>query len=236
MLDSLRRRWRLALVTVTAAVAVAAGLGAAAYASIPDASGVIHGCYHVNGQGQVDGSATLRVIDPTSTNKDGSACKKDENALSWNQQGIPGAPGPQGLPGLQGPQGIQGPQGPEGSGHAYYEDSGGLVTIHSSATIMGISGLPAGNYLVWAPVEVINDTDDGTNNTCEWVVNGSHYMVPMGDTFIYDGRYTSYGRADMSGLVNIPTDNSTLDVNCGANTDGAQEFGEITALKVGSVN
>jgi hypothetical protein len=215
---------------VLAVAAVAAGASTFAYASVPDASDLIHSCYHVNGQGQVDGSATLRVIDPSSPNKDGQACKKGENELDWNQQGIPG---PQGLQGIQGPQG---PQGPEGSGHAYYQDSGGLVTIHGSATIMGIAGLPAGNYLVWAPVEVIGDTDDGTDNTCLWVVNGSHITVPMGDTFIYDGRDNSYGRADMSGVVNIPTDNSTLDVNCGANTDGAQEFGQITALKVGSLN
>ncbi len=147
--------------------------------------------------------------------------------LQWINGNLPTQFGPGTYLGLT--AGTAGPAG--GSGHTYVEDSGGPVTVHGSATIMGISGLSAGNYLVWAPVEVVGDTDDGTDNTCLWVVNGSHITVPMGDTFIYDGRDDAYGRAEMSAVVNIPTDNSTLDVTCGANTDGAQEFGQIT-LKV----
>jgi hypothetical protein len=75
----------------------------AAYAAIPDGNGVIHACYHVNGQGQVDGGANLRLIDPSSSNKDGSACKKDEQALNFNQQGQQGATGATGATGNPGP-------------------------------------------------------------------------------------------------------------------------------------
>jgi hypothetical protein len=88
-------RWAL---VVCAAVGLALG-GGMAYASIPDSSGAIHGCY-----AQKDGS--LRVIDsPAQT------CKKGETGLDWSVQGPQGDPGPQGV---QGPQGEQGPAGPTG--------------------------------------------------------------------------------------------------------------------------
>src|SRR5207249_834764 len=48
----------------------------------------------------------------------GTACKKGEAVLSWNQQGPQGSAGPQGPQGSagpQGPQGSAGPQGPQGS-------------------------------------------------------------------------------------------------------------------------
>jgi len=80
-----------------------------AYAAIPDASGVINGCYS-GGQGQ------LRVID---TGK-GESCKNNETAISWNQKGVKGdtgatgASGATGATGSPGPAGPQGPTGPEG--------------------------------------------------------------------------------------------------------------------------
>ena len=110
--------------TLAAAIAIGASL-------VPDASGVIHGCYDRQGK--------LRVIDSAS-----EACKSGETALVWNQkgpQGAQGAAGPagavgangspgatglagpagrdgrdgvQGPPGLSGPSGPVGPQGPAG--------------------------------------------------------------------------------------------------------------------------
>src|SRR5690349_24561598 len=112
MFHALKMTRRRLLAVPVVAVAASAGLATFAYAAIPDINGVIHGCYHVNGQGQVDGSSNLRVIDAASSNKDGKACKKDENALDWNQQGVQGPQGPQGVQGAQGPQGPQGPPGP----------------------------------------------------------------------------------------------------------------------------
>ena len=79
------------------------------YAAIPDAKGVIHGCYS-NGGG--DNGGRLRVVDSA------SACRSEETALAWNQSGPPGPTGPQGpagIPGPQGPAGITGPQGPIGA-------------------------------------------------------------------------------------------------------------------------
>jgi hypothetical protein len=75
--------------------------GGVAFATIPGAGGVIHGCY-------AKYSGAVRVIDT-------GACRPSEAALNWNQTG---PQGPQGLQGLQGPQGLKGDagsQGPTGS-------------------------------------------------------------------------------------------------------------------------
>jgi len=97
-----------------AVVIVAVAAGSTAFAAIPDAGGVIHGCF-------VKSGGSLRVIDATVTN-----CKSTEMSLEWNQHGQPGVPGPQGLQGATGPkgdtgakgdagpQGVPGPQGPKG--------------------------------------------------------------------------------------------------------------------------
>jgi hypothetical protein len=208
------------------ALAVAAVAAAIAYASIPDSNGLFHGCYGITGQGQPAGNATLRVIDP-----DTQACKSNERPLDWNQTG------PQGPTGPQGQTGPTGPQGPEGSGHAFIATTQGSVTIHHNlANIVTLTGLPAGNYLVWSPVFVIFDDETGTNDVCEWRINGSQIVVPEGDTFMFDAHDDAFGRADISGHVTLATDNSTIEVLCDANTDGAEAHGQITALKVGAIN
>jgi len=72
-----------------------------AMASIPDGSGVVHGCYNAHG--------ALRVIDTATT----ASCAGSETALDWNQTGPVGPAGP------QGPAGAQGPAGPAGGPVAY---------------------------------------------------------------------------------------------------------------------
>jgi hypothetical protein len=96
-----RGRAGLAKVGVASAVMGLTLAGGLAWASIPDANGVIHGCYK-------DVSGDLRVVDSAT-----SSCKNNETSLVWNQAGTPG---PQGPAGPQGPQGPEGPQGPLGPG------------------------------------------------------------------------------------------------------------------------
>jgi hypothetical protein len=55
-------------------------IGGIAYAAIPDANGVIHGCYH-------NVSGNLRVVDPA------TSCLPSETAITWNQSGQQGPPG-----------------------------------------------------------------------------------------------------------------------------------------------
>jgi hypothetical protein len=75
------------LVIAAGAVLVAS---AVATATIPDAAGVIHGCYK-------KGSGALRVIDDAT-----SACATNETSLNWNVQGQPGVQGPPGQAGVTG--------------------------------------------------------------------------------------------------------------------------------------
>ena len=72
-----------------------------AYATIPDSSGVIHGCYKTS-------NGSLRVIDSPAVQCD----PRNETAISWSQTGPQGS---QGAPGPEGPQGPVGPQGPAGT-------------------------------------------------------------------------------------------------------------------------
>jgi hypothetical protein len=86
-------------------LALAAVLGGAAYAAIPDSSGLIHGCYD-------NQSGKLRVFDADEAQP--KACGNRETPLSWNQQGPQGVQGPPGPQGPKGDTGETGPQGPPG--------------------------------------------------------------------------------------------------------------------------
>jgi hypothetical protein len=82
-------KMKMVAIGAAAASLLTLGGGLAAYASIPDPSGVIHGCYKSDG--------SLSVIDPSRV----STCPRGQAPLNWNQTGP------------QGPQGSQGPQGPQ---------------------------------------------------------------------------------------------------------------------------
>ena len=84
---------------VILAVAVAGavfGIAGAVQASIPDANGVIHGCYAKAG---TPSQGDLRI-------SDSGICKPTENPLSWNQVGPTGQRGPTGPTGPGGVTGI----------------------------------------------------------------------------------------------------------------------------------
>jgi hypothetical protein len=85
---------RPALSAAIVALLLTTGL---ASASIPDGSGVIHGCYAKGGD--------FRVIDAPR-----EQCKSGEKAVSWSQVGPAGPQGP------EGPAGPSGPAGPAGTG------------------------------------------------------------------------------------------------------------------------
>ena len=97
----LGRRGRYSVVFVVAALVA---LGGIAYATIPDASGVINGCYSKT-------SGALRVIDKAL----GQNCSSAENALNWNQTGPTGPTGPTGATGATGAKGDKGDKGDTGA-------------------------------------------------------------------------------------------------------------------------
>ena len=101
-------------------VLVVASSTVIAFASIPSANGVIHGCFR-----RSDGR--LRVINAEA----GRTCQTGERSLNWNQRG---RRGPRGLRGPQGEQGIQGESGV--SSHALTEH---IVASFTPATEPGSS-------------------------------------------------------------------------------------------------
>src|SRR3954454_9282419 len=117
-----------------AIVVFAVGAGAAAWAAIPGADGVLHGCYSKSG-------GALRVIDSAS-----SKCKSTELPITWNQTGPAGPVGAEGSAGATGPagpagvDGAPGPQGPKG-------DAGGLANVF---TKRGLATMTEANYTVVA--------------------------------------------------------------------------------------
>jgi hypothetical protein len=146
-------------------------IGVVAYATIPDANGVIHGCYKKSG-------GHLRVID-----SDVSQCDmRAEIPIQWNQTGPQGPAGPQGLQGLQGPQGPQGPEGP--TGPAGSEGPAGTPGISSATFAFTTSpvdltpdftqivskNLPPGTWAVVATATVTSPTsidEHLVSTTCE---------------------------------------------------------------------
>jgi hypothetical protein len=94
------------IAAVTSATVLGGITTAIVWASIPDGSGVIHGCYR-------NSNGALHTID---TDK-GETCTAQETALNWNQQGP------------KGDQGNPGPQGPAGSSSAIpeYDANGQLL-------------------------------------------------------------------------------------------------------------
>jgi len=93
-------------VLVSGLVLVVGGIGAGvAVASIPDSSGTIHGCYNTI-------TGALRVVDDKS-------CNALEKAITWDQQGPAGLPGPQGAQGAQGARGHRGRKARPGPARRY---------------------------------------------------------------------------------------------------------------------
>jgi len=119
--SSTRRLRRFFTQTTPARAAVASGLlvgllcagvvGGISYASIPDASGVIHGCYQSRGT-----SHALKIIDTAVV----ASCPTGYLPLNWSQTGPQGATGPAGPTGATGATGATGPAGP---GHTYTVNS-----------------------------------------------------------------------------------------------------------------
>jgi hypothetical protein len=182
-------RKRRVIVVAVAAALLAAG---AAYATIPDSNGFIHGC-----SANKDGS--LRVIDPGA----GQSCGTKESPLDWNTTGSAGPQGP------TGPIGPTGPQGPAGSGHGYQTNSITKVPGTMADTkVISLSGLPDGVYMVFAQLNVLGDGGDLVY--CS--VNGTN--VPQ---YTNETELSATGDDDAEIVTSAKLSgggNNTIDVSC----------------------
>lgn len=89
---------------VVAAALVIVGAGTATAVGIPDADGVIHGCYN-------NSTGAVRIVTSESQCVTTGRAARLETPISWNQRG---PQGPQGFPGEQGEPGPEGPPGAAG--------------------------------------------------------------------------------------------------------------------------
>lgn len=221
-------RGRGLFVTLAAAVAAALVAGGVAYATIPDSSGVIHGCYQKSG-------GSLSVIDATVT-----TCAKSQTELDWNVQGPAGpqgAQGPQGVQGPVGPQGLQGPQGPAGpSGTSHgYAATGGNANYGTSPVKVQSLSLPAGTYLVWA-TGTVYDSNVTTGHDCS---------LTAGGTTLQEEKITTttgpYGAAAVSYSAPLTLAGAgSVELDCSSATDNTMSAGAydvaITAVAVDTLN
>jgi hypothetical protein len=224
-----RGKWSLAL-AISGAVLLAGGV---AYATIPDASGVIHGCYNTGS----NPSGQLRVIDTQA----GGKCAKNEKALDWNYKGPTGPQGPKGdkgdtgdtgatgpqgpagPTGPQGPTGSQGPAGPAGTGVAFNANGGG-VNLAGTQTILSVD-MPAGTYVLIAQVLGINDDlINGGSSYGSCSIPGDEIEFQIGDDEFYD-------HAALTSLISHP--GGRVELKC-TETHGNLDIGRasLSGIKI----
>lgn len=172
------------------------GIASAVQASIPDASGVIHGCYNTSlAHGNPTGA--LRVIDTAKTNGN---CASWETPLNWNQRGVTGATG------ATGPTGLAGPTGPKGTTGATGTTGSTGPTGPTGAT--GPTG-PSGSAL-----SVIGGGSGGVSI----VGSGGAWLVPL-----FDGtadRFTANTDQAMPTAGTLSNLNVRLTAAPGTSSDG----------------
>jgi hypothetical protein len=208
---------------ILAVVAVAAG--SAAFAAIPDSSGLIHSCYDKQ-------SGQVRIFDSETDLPKG--CGKNEIELTWNKQGPQGAPG---LPGPKGDKGDKGEQGDPGPSAAYVHRTDNFTAI-TSPTVLSTLDLSAGSYLVSGKARV------GTlSNAPEWVgcwlsgYEGGNYIPGSADdssTVWLNHNVLVYVATlfNTTGLVlNAP---GSVKLTCDS-LNGFAEDSVITAIRVGDL-
>ena len=200
-----RPRWTIGVV----ALALLLITGGVAYATIPDSNGVIHGCYATK-------NGSLRVIDPSA----GQSCGTKEAALDWNAQGPQGSTGP------------AGPAGPAGSTHGYETNT--QSSIPGSMALfkpISISGLPDGNYLVSAQLNVFGIPGDIIY--CGLMV-GANYIGYTVESELSPNQ----GSADpvLVSAVSLSGGSSTVSVQCEDSGTGAIAYSALSLNQVAALN
>lgn len=189
-------------VLVTAGIAVATD-GGSTSTTIPDLSGVIHGCFK-------KGGGVLRVIDPSK----GARCHDNEQPLTFNERGQGGARGQPGVAGSVGPSGIgggtrgapgaggaTGPSGPAGAtGPTGAAGPSGATGANGATGATGPPGPVLGGY-AYAYTETNVGVPSGTS--IPFIVDGpangivaalSQFQIGAPGTY-----RVTYGIADISG-------------------------------------
>ena len=197
------------------------GIATAVQASIPDVSGVIHGCYNTSlAHGNPTGG--LRVID---TSRPDGHCTSWEGSLDWNQTGPTGATGP------------TGPTGPAALADIYNADCSGVcdgVSVGNQVKTIWSKTLPAGSFYVTGKV-VVNDSAAGTLFGC--------FLDDSSKDDIDVAQAETVGPSDPATLnlqhVITLASSDTLKLDClgnGADAKAFPQYSELDAIPVGAVH
>jgi len=184
-------------------------------------SSIINACVASNG--------SIRIVSS-------GACRANETATSWNQQGPSGPAGADGAPGATGPEGPAGPAGPEGTVvPVVYATAGDLsANIPTGQTPYARLVLPRGRYSVSATATVA--AMDGTLVECRLndELNGASSLRARGYV---------YAPAASSQTTNIPlimdstfpVDGFNVTCSSSSPANSVMVYAWLRAIPVGSV-
>ena len=198
---------RLAIVIV-ASLVVALVVGIGAWGQIPGTDGTITTCYNKSG-------GPLNVIDTAVTK-----CGSNQQQLVWNQKG---------------PAGPTGQAGASGVTNAYSAHNAHVIDTDApdTQTLVGLSGLPSGDYIVWVTVQ----NAGGDDMRCD-LVGSTGNLDPTGGSpnwGVPDG-----GLVTVMGVAKNVGNNYSVHLGCGKASaifdDPPIGHATITALPVGSVS
>ena len=208
------------LLVAVAVGGVLFGIATAVQASIPDANGVIHGCYNTS---LAHGSPTgaLRVID--TARPDGN-CASWEAPLNWNVRGVTGTTGPAGPTGPTGPTGHQN-DGWFNAGNVDLPANGNDVT-EASVT------LPTGSFMLLGQVQVFVSGGAAAHCFLSSVL-GTSTLTGAGDSVTLD-----FTAMPVNGKILVTTGPTTVNLVCfSAGAAGATTArGALTAVQVGTIH
>jgi Collagen triple helix repeat (20 copies) len=226
-------------VAVAVVVVVAIAVGGIAYASIPDANGVIHGCYR---------PTTGQLIVAIS----GKGCEEGWTPLNWNQTGQTGPTGltgPTGPTGLTGPTGATGPTGTTGTtgptgptgtlSSAFFDafTSAGEVIAPGAAVPFDVVHTASG--FIFTPVsftvtasgfyQVTVDLQGNSNIVAQLSVNG----VGVGPSLLLGcGLASINGDCTFTRLLNLNAGDAIQLVNSGAGPGQVLDGSGITIVRI----
>jgi hypothetical protein len=222
------------LVAATITTVLAVGVVAAA---VPDASGVIHGCF--SGQGaKAKGGAQLNILDTAS-----ATCANNQSPIAWNQtgpqgpQGTQGAQGPQGPQGTQGPQGIQGPVGPS---NAYSTSNlNDVLPFAANQELLALTlDLPAGSFVIAGKVNVFNQTGgENEDVTCSLRhgLTGNQLIDYSGARIGTPNGVDSFAMLSLTGTLTLASP-ETIRLLCASTSTGAAgRWPQLNAIQVGTL-
>ena len=216
-----RFNWVRLAIGVAAAVTIGAGV---VLATIPDAAGVIHGCYSKSG-------SPIYVIDSAV-----STCRNGDTALTWNVQGPPGPAGPMGAPG---PTGATGPAGPMGPSDGFWKNDlrtfGTLFLDGNLSDLETLSQLPAGNYVLNATLAFVVDIT--TVSTVQCFLRTSDNPPVYLSSFVQStvgGNASTFGSMTIGGAATLtaPTD---VKASCISTGRMLSQPSSLTAIRVGTL-